>query len=440
MQIKKLLFISLTIFVACILCGCKNNNIYLGRSDATGMGVIEPLNGILASAATPPNTIWATPDTNKTVDVVFSDNQSSNLPTYRYFQYAQGVNVPAYRVGEGVNIAIDNTYHGINTLSGDKNPLPMLVPITKISFRSYDKNRWSANPEAYTLGQDYLQSAVFGPLFNMEGQKPPPSVIFVLYEPSVYWRQSNAAERNYDAAPMYFDVYYSIDYWNKLNDDKIQAPDITDNDIKDLTPPQEFGVCKYSEQPASTLSSISVPSSGTATSLPKILVPDFFGGCHEEDFPTTNPTANGDITFTLLGAIGKTGADDSVTQAKVNSWTKYEFREMLLNNPRTLFNIAKQDKLYLPAKDAKESGQFALENNLKIPTELYSQDAYNTSMATTCPDKESRALEISKYSVRFTANDAYYHNRTLISNKAIYERSDARQSGLNWFWCWFSPQ
>lgn len=453
--VKKILLIFSVGFVALTLGGCDKYGTYLNREDATGASVTYPLDGILASAVGSDDVIWSEPDTNKTIDAVFDDNASSTEPSYRYFQYAKGIPIATYNIGEGVNIAIDGTYKGGDSVDGDTNPLPMVVPIEKISLRSFDKSRWSSDPEIYTLGATYLQTTI-GPLFDISATDPTvPSIIFVLYQPSQYWNE-DASSRKYDSTPMYFDAYYSVDYWNIINDSTgtISAPDITKTYVTDasLTSPAEFGVCEFSQNNTATTASISILSTGVSTSVdsPKILVRNLIGQCVEEPAPgLVNPTPadDADIVFTLFDAMDLEGNDTDITQEKVNKWTKYDFLEMLKQGITT-FNVASQNientTKYLPNKSS-----YSQQNNLQVPVKLYSKQAYEASIAT-CGNEKERALNISQYDVKFTNSDTYYHNRTAISGSTLYEKQPASDSGarptvnvtdpLNWVWCWFTPE
>lgn len=530
----------LALLCAAALSGCSNSATYLGRSDATGMKVIAPLSGVLASVAGDPNVVWSAPDTNKTIDVVFdvSDPQplkkystdvtvqnvqkelaklvpTGDSPSYRYFKYAEGVPIPAYKVEEGVNIVVDKKFRGQDdkklekqVMGGNDKKDDTAAPtnIAPILARVLNpiRSRWSANPEIYTLREDYLNdnandekdrkdninsnnnllsqydfknpeqmlievSRAKSPNAVIDPKNLPPAVLLVLYQPATYWQTDDITKRDNSAAPMYFDAYYSIDNWNLFVNKNTGV--VGDHPDK-LNPPNNFGICKY-ENPLATSLSITLLQNGTPKGDADILnnslptkhqeqcrnnvghccssIDKQTGDCLQEtEIYAPQPTVDQDVKFTLIDLLknsqwAKDASEFEVesqkpSQPDVNLWTKYEFIEMLQGNNLTFQQTNNYQK---PLKD-KGSDSFSPKSNLRVPEWLFSKDAFNANISSECANDVKCALAHSKYRVSFVNGDkknVFYHNRALVHENKIYERSDSHDSsGLQWPWCWFTPE
>ena len=544
--------IFVVLVAALTLSGCDNLGTYLGRKDATGAKVIAPLDGVLKSAVGSNDVIWSTPDTNQTIDVVFDDKNKeqpfkeywstapsiqtvqSNLsklvptntsPSYRYFKYAEGVTIPEYKVEEGVNIVVDNKFRGQDSQkllkevagsNGKKYDTAAPTNVIPVLGRVLNpiKSRWSANPEIYTLREDYLNnnSKDEDPRNKVNGNtglfsqydpknpeqmlldvdrtgansvqgppKAPPAVLLVLYQPANYWQTANGNRvRDNSANPMYFDAYYSIDNWNLFtnkNDGKTQpSPDT-------LKSPAKFGICKYSSTPSTQ--SITLKSVGDYrgdednmnrevilhTNCNRVTnighccnVAIEKGDCPEEpDELSRDPSANGDVKFTLIDLLADQNYSDAAldaskftiasannqipTQPDINLWTKYEFIEMLKNGP---LEFSRPNDYSKPLQN-KASDSFSPKSNLRVPEWLFSKAAYVANRNGICGGNINCALAHAKYKVSFTNNkkNVFYHNRTLVYNKNIYELQPPSDTGAHpiantdtyqWPWCWFSPE
>lgn len=514
-SLRNKLFITAITLLPFILTGCTSYSTYLGRTDSTGAAVLRPLDGVKASEADSPNVVWCAPDTDKTIDVVFNPSNdfsivgsgidqiekkimelqpvnTTNPPSatstssYRYFQYAQGVPIAGYKVEEGVNIIVDKIYRSESNkkLDNDKAAPTTFMPVLG-RILNPDAKRWNADPEIYTLRQDYLNGGktdgeLLSPLAtdantvlvdrranNLNStDKLPPAIIFILYEPGAYWKNKDTNYRQqYRDKVMYFDAYYSIDQWNLFTNSSTGASTTRDKIIS----PEIFGVCQYKSDTHPTDSPITLRHTGTLLGdelplnnpkptlhLEPFLclvqptahccdVPSNRGDCFMESTLPEDPTADADVKFTLIDKAGShfTVLTDDLqpSQPDVNLWTKYEFIEMLQDQDN---NLTFSPSLSHTAP-LLEKKQFSPKNNLRVPEWLFSETAYNANL-TPCGGNENCALAHSKYKVSFVVGNnknIFYHNRTLVDGNTgiIYERSDAHPtSGQDWPWCWFSPE
>lgn len=231
---------------------------------------------------------WEQVNLTKTVDIYFygeANRQKTNESVFRYFKYATEVPVPAYKVDEGIETHLDNLFRGfpleVNSIADT-----MLVPLanantaTGASLRQplseiiNPDSRWGARSESeiYTMNQ----SRYFG--FNLQKFNPEgaistdnyPAVIYILYKPdryALYPPDERAKRSEYKTSkPLYFDVYYSVAKYNEFFKDNCSEPN-----TRGLTPPWEFGVCRYtknSTKPANASSGAvaTAPSAGNISS------------------------------------------------------------------------------------------------------------------------------------------------------------------------------
>ena len=531
-RLKLILFFGLVF----VLMGCDKQGDFLGRSNVSASSVLAPLDGVLANLVQDPNMLYASPNTKQTVDIVFNkddkpfesyyDNQpidvstmqnvlaeltpSDSNPVYRYFRYAEGVSIPAYKLLEGTNVTVDKTYKGdtsrplettINRTNGQKYDTPSPTSLMPVFGRVLNPNlkRWSSNPELFTLRKDYLTPNELTEQRDLEqknylssydingpenlvldgattnGDKKPPALIFVLYEPSSYWQTDDRKNRVNDNTLYYFDVYYSIDQWNMFVNK--QSGDVKkDNHPDGLRLPNDFGVCKYNDS-ASVANPITIfqtsrispqDESGHNPFPTRHIECGLFGfsghccgpggDCREEVPITPKPTVDGDLEFTLITMLTdsfytalaqKDQEKYKYSQPDVNLWVKHEFIEMLQSGDATF--AVTSDKL----KPLNEKNRFSPKNNLQVPQWLYSEEAVKENMglcrSVTYTDFAQCVLDHSRYKVQYTLSplDAYYHNRTLIVDDTIYERvaSPATSNGAraqsaipDWIWCWFTPE
>lgn len=530
-RLKLILFFGLVF----VLMGCDKQGDFLGRSNVSASSVLAPLDGVLANLVQDPNMLYASPNTKQTVDIVFSDKEkpfkdyndnaditieamqiklaeltpSNNNPVYRYFRYAEGVSIPAYKLLEGTNVTVDKTYKGdpskplettINRTNGQIEDTPSPTSLMPVFGRVLNPNlkRWSSNPELFTLRKDYLienqkteeddlESKDYLSSYEIEspeklvldgvptnGDKKPPALIFVLYEPSSYWQTDNRKNRVNDNTLYYFDVYYSIDQWNMFVNK--QSGDVKkDNHPDGLRLPNDFGICKYNDStsganPITISQSSQIPPQDEPGHNPfptRHIECGLFGfsghccgpggDCHEETPIPPNLTVEGDMKFTLITMLTdsaykeiaeKDKERNKYTQPDVNLWVKHEFIEMLQSGNATFEVVS--DKL----KPLMEKNMFSPKNNLQVPQWLYSEEAVNANMdaCTLEPDPEQCVLDHSRYKVQYTLSPLdtyYYHNRILIVDNTIYERvapsatsNGARAQGAipDWIWCWFTPE
>jgi len=490
-----------------VFTGCSKEGHFLGRSDVSAASVLAPLDGILASVAQDPNILYASPNTKQTIDIVFREGDkpfedynsnpvdiltmqqtlaklapSNTNPVYRYFRYAEGVSIPAYKLLEGTNITIDKTYKG-------ENSKPLKTKIARTNSQDDDTSsptglmpvfgrvlnpnlkRWSSNPELFTLRKDYLtpndtteeedweqgknylssysysepEKLVLEP--TDKNEKRPPALIFVLYKPSNYWQTNNRSSREQENELYYFDVYYSIDQWNIFVDK--QNGTVEQNNHPDkLRLPNEFGICNYNKTPTPK-PSITIPEmpfsypqdeQGCHPSPTLHKECSLFavnghccvssGDCPQETPISPNPTVDGDLKFTLITMLTdsvytalaqKDKEEYKYSQPDVNLWVKHEFIEMLQNGNATFEVIS--DKL----KPLNEKNRFSPKNNLQVPLWLYSEDAVKQNMGACKPANEPQkcVLDHARYEVQYTPTETFYHNRVLINEKerTIYERA-----------------
>jgi len=336
--------------------------------------------------------------------------------------------------------------------------------------------RWGANPELYTLSQDYLGNFKLNNYTRTQNITVDnlPAVIFVLYDSphnSLYY-QVDATKRDYSSKSLYFDAYYSMEMWNAENgtpsNDKL--PDWLGY-ILDQTKPDDFGYCKYIAEGAVTPDAFTVLARGVniSTDHPKVPQPPASGPPRGVNTGLVDPTGSGDVKFTLIDSSNKPGTDNAVTQSNINKWTKYELIEMLDMGTFSFEIDRKNTEPYLD-KDLAELDGFTEKNNLIIPRQLYSKQAYELAKSTPyaypyngcagAPDEEKCAYEASLYDVDFVpeidnSTTVNYHNRKAILNKRIYARQIllTDTEGLtgahpkinlptiaDWNWCWFTPE
>lgn len=500
------------VFIATVLTGCSPLSTFLGRTDVSGATPLAPLDGILQSVINQTgqdNIVWATPDTNETIDIVFKEGEqpfvgqaidtrsvqqalasltpNNDNPSYRYFKYAEGVPIPAYKLVEGVNITVDKKYlgndsltktiQGTNSHSDDTATPTDLMPVFG-RVLDPNLNRWSSDPELYTLRKDYTvknsedeqedidNGSYLGPYDPLHPEQVlldsstatsdanPPAAIFVLYEPGTYWQTDNPATRDHGTELMYFDVYYSMDQWNSFIDRATGEFKAKQDQTPNLIPPNTFGICKYNStnntgtQTLSSTPALSGDDNGS-NPLPTLHTPcTLFGpghccdaalterDCINETVLGTNPIPNGDLRFTLvtmltnptystLAQADATNDNWNYSQPNVNLWVKYEFIDML-NSGNATFNII-NDKL----KPLLEKSQFSAKSNLQVPIWLYSEQAVNTNLAGACAGNAQCVLAHSRYRVNYIPllswdsqnNDkpVFYHNRNLVYDNKLYE-------------------
>lgn len=337
-----------------------------------------------------------------------------------------------------------------------------------------NQNRWGADPEIFVLKKDYLD------LFNInkfDYSKPInitnlPAVIFVLYDSphSSNYFKVDAQERDYSSKPLYFDAYYSVEIWNAQNNAPAQLPLFAQYMKKDTRADDE-GFCKYTLRREITPDNFTILQKGIniSSTNPKIPNGSDTGPPSGTDSSFINPSGdenNGDVKFTLIDSIGKSGTDDKITQKSINLWTKWEFIEMLGNGSYS-FIPDRQENEQFQNKDLSQLEKFVLPLDFQVPVELYSKAAYQRAKDTPysypydgCKgalDEEACAYEASYYKVKFIpqlsdSTIVKYHNRIAIYNKNIYAKQD-KNSGFegahpvpdlpkitDWLWCWFSPQ
>ena len=222
---------------------------------------------------------WEQVNLTKTIDVYFyqkNNRQKTNKNVLRYFKYANEVPIPAYKVDEGVESFVDKKFRGFPLASNsitDSMLIPLVdsdvdaatglrKPLTEIFNPD---TRWGAQSEAeiYTMNE----SKYFG--FKLQEFKPDknnstdnyPGVIYVLYRPDRYalyppeLRATQRAEYK-TSKPLYFDVYYSVAKYNKFFEKSCDKPD-----TGGLTPPWEFGTCRYTKNGTT-------PTNSSATTVP----------------------------------------------------------------------------------------------------------------------------------------------------------------------------
>ncbi|HLB32497.1 MAG TPA: hypothetical protein VJL27_03000 [Patescibacteria group bacterium] len=236
---------------------------------------------------------WQQVNLTKTIDVYYyqKDNrQKTNKNVIRYFKYANEVPIPAYKVDEGIESHIDNKFRGF-PLASNEITNTMLIPLVDSNVDAATgmrqpltevfnpDSRWGAQSEAeiYTMNE----SKYFG--FKLQEFKPEnnistdnyPGVIYVLYKPDRYalyppeMRTTERAEYK-TSKPLYFDVYYSVAKYNKFFAKSCDKPD-----TGGLTPPWEFGVCRYTKNGTTPTNSSAAtvpaaPSAGTVNTGEKI--------------------------------------------------------------------------------------------------------------------------------------------------------------------------
>jgi len=490
-----------------VFTGCSKEGHFLGRDDVSAASVLAPLDGILASVAQDPNILYASPNTKQTIDIIFKEDDkpfegynnnsvdiltmqqtlaklapSNTNPVYRYFRYAEGVSIPAYKLLEGTNITIDKTYKGesnkplktniarSNSQDDDTSSPTGLMPVFGRVLNPNLK-RWSSSPELFTLRKDYLapnattekedweqekkylssysysepEKLVLAP--TNKNEKRPPALIFVLYKPSNYWQTDNRSSREQENELYYFDVYYSIDQWNIFVNKQSGTVERGNHPDK-LRLPNEFGICNYNDTSTSSKTSIVIPK--MPLSYPQD-APDCHpsptlhrecslfavnghccpssGDCPQETPISPNPTVDGDLEFTLItmltnNSYRELAQQDQETykysQPDVNLWVKYEFIEMLQNEDATFEVIS--DKL----KPLNEKNGFSPKNNLQVPLWLYSEEAVIANMATckSAEEPQKCVLDHARYKVQYTPTETFYHNRVLIDKEGkIYERA-----------------